>query len=86
MNTIPSRMQLKEVIQKLNVGMLERSQVAKWAFSIIDDDNIKITDQVVWDILGCLGAVDLLSTDNEYLYGKDDFIFWINKIDNSPSS
>nr|WP_071604599.1 hypothetical protein [Dickeya dadantii] len=62
-------------------GVVNRSQVSEWAFSIIDNDDIRVTDQVVWKTLECLGAVDLPSTDRDYLYGKDDFICWLKELD-----
>nr|WP_107768298.1 hypothetical protein [Dickeya dadantii] len=81
MNTLPSRQMLKQIIQQLIAGVVNRSQVSEWAFSIIDNDDIRVTDQVVWKTLECLGAVDLPSTDRDYLYGKDDFICWLKELD-----
>lgn len=81
MNTLPSRQVLKQIIQQLNTGVVSRSQVSEWAFSIIDNDEIRVTDQVVWKTLECLGAVDIPSTDRDYLYESDDFIDWLKKLD-----
>ncbi|WJY13395.1 hypothetical protein PCO82_12455 [Pectobacteriaceae bacterium CE90] len=81
MNTLPSRQMLKKIIQQLISGVVNRSQVSEWAFSIIDNDEIRVTDQVVWKTLECLGAVDLPSTDRDYLYGEDDFICWLKELD-----
>jgi hypothetical protein len=81
MNTLPSRQMLKQIIQQLISGVVNRSQVSEWALSIIDNDEIRVTDQVVWKTLECLGAVDLPSTDRDYLYGEDDFICWLKELD-----
>ncbi|UYP75981.1 hypothetical protein [Pantoea dispersa] len=81
MNILPNREMLKEVIQQLNAGVVSRSQVSEWAFSIIDDEEIRVTDQIVWKTLECLGAVDISSTDRDYLYGTDDFIDWLKSLD-----
>ncbi|WP_201743353.1 MULTISPECIES: hypothetical protein [Dickeya] len=72
---------LKQIIQQLNAGIVNRSQVSEWAFSIIDNDEIRVTDQVIWKTLERLGAVDLPSTDRDYLYEKDDFICWLKELD-----
>ncbi|KTR89523.1 hypothetical protein [Pantoea dispersa] len=81
MNILPNREMLKEVIQQLNAGVISRSQVSEWAFSIIDDEEIRVKDQIVGKTLECLGAVDIPSTDRDYLYGTDDFIDWLKSLD-----
>ena len=44
-------------------GHETRDQVAQWAMSIIYNDNIRIPDKVVWEILLGLGVAVLPSTD-----------------------
>ncbi|WP_256737213.1 hypothetical protein, partial [Enterobacter sp. SECR19-1250] len=60
---------------------LDRTNIAQWAFSIIDADDIRITDQVAWKVIQSLGAVDLPSSDRDYLYGIDDFDDWLRLLE-----
>ncbi len=77
MKNLPSRQALREIIQQLYSGSIERCQVSEWAFLIIDDDDIRVTDQVAWNIIKNLGAVDLPSSDRDYLYNNEDFVDWL---------
>ncbi|EME8859447.1 MULTISPECIES: hypothetical protein [Enterobacter] len=81
MNAFPSRYEIASVINKLKSGALDRTNVAQWAFSIIDADDIRITDQVAWKVIQSLGAVDLPSSDRDYLYGIDDFDDWLRLLE-----
>ncbi|ESN17357.1 hypothetical protein L370_00709 [Enterobacter sp. MGH 24] len=81
MNVFPSRYEIASVINKLKSGALDRTNVAQWAFSIIDADDIRITDQVAWKVIQSLGAVDLPSSDRDYLYGIDDFDDWLRLLE-----
>ncbi|MCT4708604.1 hypothetical protein MUA03_22370 [Enterobacteriaceae bacterium H16N7] len=80
MSTLPSRQEIIEVIKQLQTGTIKRSQVAKWAFTIIDDDEIRVTDQTSWKVIQGLGAVDLPASDHDYLYSFDDFDDWLNTL------
>ncbi len=77
----PSRANIREKIVQLISGELDRASASEWAFEIIDDDHIRVSDQVVWKVLQCLGGADLPITDREYLYEKEDFNCWLNEID-----
>ena len=81
MNELPTRYEISSVINKLKVGVVDRTYVAQWAFSIIDADDIRITDQVAWKEIQSLGAVDLPSSDRDYLYGIDDFNDWLRLLE-----
>jgi len=48
--------------------------------SIIDDDSLRVTDQLVWDVLKRLGAVDLPAPDREFLYAVTDFKEWLSEL------
>lgn len=80
MNALPNRQKLRKMIQRLQAEDLNRIQIAEWAFTIINDDNVRITDQTVWNIIKCLGAVDLPSSDRAYLYNSVDFDDWLKKL------
>ena len=76
----PIKTELQEKIIKLISGEVSRENVSEWAFSIIDDDHVRIDDQAVWKILQCLGAADLLATDRDFLYQKEDFEDWLAEL------
>ncbi len=76
-----SRANIREKIVQLMSGELDRASVSEWAFAIIDDDHIRVSDPVVWKILQCLGGADLPTTDRDYLYEKEDLNCWLNEID-----
>lgn len=77
MANLPERHEIIDIINELKSGAIERSAVAQWAFSLIDDDEIRVTDQTTWKVIQSLGAVDLPSSDRDYLYGIDDFDDWL---------
>ncbi|QNW97586.1 hypothetical protein IC797_15005 [Acinetobacter seifertii] len=70
-----------EVLLKLDYLFNEietRESVAKWAFSMLNDNDLVI-DQVVWNTLVRMGAVDIIDVNSKdgYLYTKEDFKEWI---------
>lgn len=81
MNEFPTRHEIISIINKLKTGVVDRTYVAQWAFSIIDADDIRITDQVAWKVIQSLGAADLPSSDRDYLYGIDDFDDWLRLLE-----
>jgi len=54
-----------------------RESVAKWAFSMLNDNDLVI-DQIVWNTLVRMGAVDIIDVNGKdgYLYTKEDFKEW----------
>ncbi|MBD2816713.1 hypothetical protein ID850_18735 [Xenorhabdus sp. Flor] len=78
----PTRNDLVEKISNILSGKEQRIDVAEWAVNIFDDDSFKINDLVVVNYIQLLGAVDLPSTDREYLYTDDDLKGWITEIKN----
>lgn len=50
------------------------------AMSIIDDDSLRVTDRLVWDVLKRLGAVSLPAPDREFLYTVTDFKEWLSEL------
>ncbi|HHR8284187.1 TPA: hypothetical protein ACS9WW_004178 [Salmonella enterica subsp. enterica serovar Muenchen] len=81
MNTFPTRHEIASIINKLKTGAMDRTYAAQWAFSVIDADDIRVTDQVAWNVIQSLGAVDLLSSDRDYLYGIDDLNDWLRLLE-----
>lgn len=76
MRSLPSREELRCKLDGLCAGTETREQVAEWAMSIIDDDDVRVTDKVVWRVLEGLGAVDLPAPDRDFLYTTEDFKAW----------
>lgn len=76
MRDLPSKVELIEKLDDLCLESESRDQVARWAMSYLEDDNVRPTDKIVWRILEGLGAVDLPAPDRDYLYTSNDFKAW----------
>ncbi|MFF7110537.1 hypothetical protein [Pseudomonas sichuanensis] len=76
MRAEPTRTEVIEKILSLLTGVVQRREVAEWAFEIFDDDHLKISDSVI-EYLKILGAVDLPANEREYLYTEEDLDRWI---------
>lgn len=76
MRTLPTKQEVLDVLNKLISDELTREQVSSWATAIMDDDEIPMTDGIVWDALEKLGASDLIATDRPFLYEVKDFVIW----------
>ncbi|BDR55743.1 hypothetical protein KIMC2_03050 [Xylocopilactobacillus apis] len=50
------------------------------AFDIYNDDSLRISDPMISNYLEMLGAVDLPSSDRNYLYTEEDFREWISEL------
>ncbi|WP_226373487.1 MULTISPECIES: hypothetical protein [Pectobacterium] len=80
MKKLPHRDDLIRKIRALLSGDEDRSSVSEWAFDIYNDDSLKISDSLVSEYLELLGAVDLPSSDRDYLYTDDDFNEWLSDL------
>lgn len=80
MNAIPNRQDLILKLEGIINNTISRCTIAEWAFNLVDDDTTYIEDTVVLDYLILLGALDLPSTDQDYLYTNDDLKEWINQL------
>lgn len=78
--SMPTRDVVIERIERLCSGQDTRAEVATWAMSIVDDDSLSVTDQLVWAALKRLGAVDLPAPDREFLYSVADFKEWQSEL------
>ncbi|WP_168415957.1 hypothetical protein [Erwinia amylovora] len=81
MNVEPQRNDIIEKISAILSGKEKRNDVSEWAVNIFDDDSLRINDPVVLNYIKLLGAVDLPSTDRDYLYTDEDLSEWINEIE-----
>lgn len=80
LTTIPTRESVILILEGLCSKKMNRAEVASWAVSIIENDSIRINDDVVWDVLKKLGAVDLPAPDRDFLYMDLDFKGWISEL------
>lgn len=80
-NYVPSRADVTKKIEMLLSDSISREEISNWAVSIITSDEINIKDKLLWDTITSLGAVDLPSTDRDYLYQKSDFESWISDLE-----
>jgi len=71
--THPPRTEVAKQLERLIENTSSREEVAAWAMSILNHDDIRISDVTVLDALKFLGSVDLVSTDRPYLYMETDF-------------
>lgn len=78
----PTRDDLAAKLRGLCTGQESRIDVAAWAISIINDDSLRVTDRLVWNMLKRLGAVDLPAPDREFLYTVADFEAWLAELTN----
>jgi len=78
--SMPTRDDLIGRLQRLCSGQENRADVAAWAMSIIDDDSLRVTDQLVWVVLKRLAGVDSPAPDREYLFTDIDFKEWLSEL------
>ena len=69
-SSLSIQVQRVDIINKiLNIlaGNAKRDDVSEWAFNIFDDDSLRLDDPVVLKYLKLPGAVDLPSSDRDFL-------------------
>ncbi|MCA1063034.1 DNA-binding protein [Rossellomorea sp. AcN35-11] len=72
----------EEIISKLELilkGTISREEVADWASEYLMQDELNITDEIVWELLQIVSGVDLKDSPDEYLHVEQDIKDWINK-------
>lgn len=82
MNVEPKRIELINKILNIINEKESRVDVSKWAVDIFEHDSLRIKDPLVLKYIKILGAVDLPSTDRDYLYTVDDLKDWVNDLIN----
>lgn len=80
MNTEPTHLDITEKLSGIVTGKQSRAAVAEWAFTLMDDDSLRIRDALILHYLTLAGAVDLPSTDRPYLYTDEDIADWISEL------
>jgi hypothetical protein len=78
----PQHVDIINKISNVLAGDAKIEDVSEWAFNMFDDDSLRLDDPVVLKYLKFLGAVDLPSSDRNFLYTDDDLRHWIAEIEN----
>ncbi|NIE52501.1 hypothetical protein F3J41_10605 [Pantoea sp. Ap-870] len=82
MSIQPQRGDIINKISNILAGDANRDDVSEWALNIFDDDSLRLYDPIVLKYLKLPGAVDLPSSDRDFLYTDDDLRHWIIEIEN----
>ncbi|WP_411704763.1 hypothetical protein [Edaphovirga cremea] len=82
MSVEPLRNDLILKISGILSGHEDRKSVSKWAVSIFDDDSLRVSDSIILNYLKLLGAVDLPSSDRDFLYTNEDLKEWLSELNN----
>ena len=82
LNVNPQRADLANKISDILTGNAKRGDVSEWAIGILIDDSSKLEDLVILKYLKLLGAVDLPSSDRDFLYTDNDLRHWMAEIEN----
>jgi hypothetical protein len=62
-------------------GKLTREELSSWAYKITENDNIKVSDHHLKEIIDFLVLCDAIQIDGTYVYGeKEDLMIWKNKL------
>lgn len=77
---IPTRDDLIGKLQCLCSGQESRKDIAAWAMSIIEDDSLRVTDRLAWNVLKKLAGVDSPAPDREFLFTVIDFKQWLSEL------
>lgn len=73
---------LSDIIEKLELvlkGFLTREEVSDWAAAFILDDELKIYDQNLFNLLNLVFGMDLKDSPTEYLHTEIEIKKWIEK-------
>ena len=77
MSIQPQRGDIINKISNILAGDANRDDVSEWALNIFDDDSLRLYDPIVLKYLKLPGAVDLPSSDRDFLYTDVDLRHWI---------
>lgn len=81
----PSRAEVEEKLRGLIEGRYSREAVTSWAEQWVMAKDPNVQDGAVWRALTALAGADLISTDRPYLYGREDFLAWLNDLQQAGS-
>jgi hypothetical protein len=79
----PSREEMRLRLRDLIGGKCSRQDVSDWAAQWLAADYPSVEDDVVWRALVGLGAANLKTGPNEYLYYEPDFHAWLDDVEDA---
>jgi hypothetical protein len=79
----PSLSNVADQLRGLIAGRHTRQEVAEWAAQWLTADHPGVEDRIVWRTLEALGAADLKTGPDEYLYGESDFHAWLDAVEDA---
>jgi hypothetical protein len=79
---LPDRATVRSYLKDLITEKRSCEEVAEWAshFILGDYDHIEVTDGPAWQMLITLSGADLKASPTEYLYVKEDFEDWMERL------
>ncbi|WP_394362925.1 hypothetical protein [Amycolatopsis sp. SB7-3] len=79
--TVPTRAEVREVLQALVDGAITPAQADDWARPWLVDDRFPVEDELVRQALDRLFGADLMTSPSSHLYGPADFQVWLEEFD-----
>lgn len=56
-----------------------REEIADWAQSYVTNYDLTFKNEKTWDLIVVLSGIDIKVSPTEYLYGKEDFVKWLEE-------
>ena len=78
----PSLKDVERQLGDLLTGRQTRSEVSAWALRWLTAESSGVTDSLVRRSLERLGATELKTGAEEFLYGEKDFHLWLDEVEN----
>ncbi|WP_410578588.1 hypothetical protein [Amycolatopsis sp. lyj-108] len=78
---VPTRVEVRKVLEDLATGAVTRAEASDWARPWIVEVAHRIDDGLVWDALDWLFGADLMISPADYLHGPVDFRSWLVEFD-----
>jgi hypothetical protein len=79
MSEIESR--IRSRLTDLISGTLDAEAVADWATELREQDDPALDDDRLWSAVDKLSGADSKIGPEEYLYGHDDYVRWLEDFD-----
>lgn len=73
--------QVRERLSALVSGASDVGTVADWATRLMELDDPALDDDRLWSALDKLSGADSKIGSEEYLYGHDDYVQWLEDFD-----
>lgn len=77
---MPNRDEVESKLLDLLLVRISREEAASWAAPWIVADQPHVGDPAVWRALDQMFGADMITTDQPFLYGEDDFREWLETL------